>query len=63
MSGASLLAELPDPTAEQIGYALTGNLCRCTGYYSIVRAVERAASMNPGGAPHPEGALAPERGA
>jgi xanthine dehydrogenase iron-sulfur cluster and FAD-binding subunit A len=43
MSGASLLAELPDPTAEQIGQALTGNLCRCTGYYSIVKAVERAA--------------------
>jgi carbon-monoxide dehydrogenase medium subunit len=44
MSGASLLAETPHPTAEQIGYALTGNLCRCTGYYSIVKAVERAAS-------------------
>jgi xanthine dehydrogenase iron-sulfur cluster and FAD-binding subunit A len=48
MSGASLLAELPDPTAEQIGYALTGNLCRCTGYYSIVRAVERAAAASKG---------------
>jgi len=50
MSGASLLAELPHPTAEQIGYALTGNLCRCTGYYSIVKAVERAASLLPLGA-------------
>jgi xanthine dehydrogenase iron-sulfur cluster and FAD-binding subunit A len=49
MSGASLLAELPHPTGEQIGYALTGNLCRCTGYYSIVKAVERAASMMPQG--------------
>jgi carbon-monoxide dehydrogenase medium subunit len=57
MSGASLLAELPDPTAEQIGYALTGNLCRCTGYYSIVRAVERAASVNP------KSTLASEKGA
>ena len=46
MSGASLLAELPHPTVEQIGYALTGNLCRCTGYYSIVKAVERAASTS-----------------
>jgi xanthine dehydrogenase iron-sulfur cluster and FAD-binding subunit A len=44
MSGASLLAEMADPTAEEIGQALTGNLCRCTGYYSIVKAVERAAS-------------------
>jgi xanthine dehydrogenase iron-sulfur cluster and FAD-binding subunit A len=46
MSGASLLAELPDPSAEQIGNALTGNLCRCTGYYSIVKAVERAAAAS-----------------
>ena len=56
MSGASLLAELPHPTAEQIGYALTGNLCRCTGYYSIVKAVERAASMYPKGTLSPGGA-------
>ncbi|MCK4725202.1 MAG: hypothetical protein KAT29_05355 [Anaerolineales bacterium] len=27
--------------------AITGNLCRCTGYYSIVRAIEHAAKMNP----------------
>jgi aerobic-type carbon monoxide dehydrogenase small subunit (CoxS/CutS family) len=46
MSGASLLAELPHPTGEQISHALTGNLCRCTGYYSIVKAVERAASIS-----------------
>ncbi len=43
MSGASLLAEIPQPTSEQIAHALTGNLCRCTGYYTILRAVERAA--------------------
>jgi carbon-monoxide dehydrogenase small subunit len=43
MSGASLLAEKPQPTEEQTKRALTGNLCRCTGYYSILRAVERAA--------------------
>jgi carbon-monoxide dehydrogenase medium subunit len=49
MSGASLLAELSHPTGEQIGYALTGNLCRCTGYYSIVKAVESAASVKPEG--------------
>jgi carbon-monoxide dehydrogenase medium subunit len=43
MSSASLLAEKPKPTEKQTLQALTGNLCRCTGYYSILRAVERAA--------------------
>jgi carbon-monoxide dehydrogenase medium subunit len=43
MAGASLLDEIPHPTREQIVAGLTGNLCRCTGYYKIVRAVEKAA--------------------
>jgi len=43
MAGASLLEEIPHPTREQIVGGLTGNLCRCTGYTKIVRAVERAA--------------------
>jgi carbon-monoxide dehydrogenase medium subunit len=43
MAGASLLDEIPHPTREQIVAGLTGNLCRCTGYYKIVRAIERAA--------------------
>jgi len=42
MAGASLLEEIPHPTREQIVAGLTGNLCRCTGYYKIVRAIERA---------------------
>jgi carbon-monoxide dehydrogenase medium subunit len=42
MSGASLLDEIPHPTREQIIAGLHGNLCRCTGYYKIVRALERA---------------------
>lgn len=42
MAGASLLEEIPHPTREQIIAGLSGNLCRCTGYYKIVRAIERA---------------------
>jgi len=43
MAAASLLEEIPHPTHEQILAGLGGNLCRCTGYYKIVRAVEKAA--------------------
>ena len=43
MAGANLLDEIPRPTREQIIAGLTGNLCRCTGYTKIVRALERVA--------------------
>ncbi|MBZ5496619.1 MAG: FAD binding domain-containing protein [Acidobacteriia bacterium] len=42
MAGASVMDEIPAPTCEQIKAGLVGNLCRCTGYCSIVRAVDRA---------------------
>jgi carbon-monoxide dehydrogenase medium subunit len=39
MAGAKLLEECPQPTQEQVQFSITGNLCRCTGYYQIVQAV------------------------
>jgi carbon-monoxide dehydrogenase small subunit len=43
MSAHALLQRSPDPTEEQIKQALVGNLCRCTGYVRIIRAVRSAA--------------------
>jgi carbon-monoxide dehydrogenase small subunit len=43
MAAVSLLKEQPNPTEDDIRIGLEGNLCRCTGYHNIVRAVEAAA--------------------
>ena len=45
MAAVSLLAENPNPTEEQVREGLEGNLCRCTGYHNIVRAVLAAAGQ------------------
>jgi xanthine dehydrogenase iron-sulfur cluster and FAD-binding subunit A len=47
VSGSALLQENPSPTRDEIKQALTGNLCRCTGYYSIINAIEQAAGCSP----------------
>jgi carbon-monoxide dehydrogenase small subunit len=44
LATVSLLKESPDPSEEEIRHALEGNLCRCTGYQNIVKAVRAAAT-------------------
>ena len=46
MAAVGLLAENPHPTEEQVRTGLEGNLCRCTGYHNIVRAVLAAADAD-----------------
>jgi aerobic carbon-monoxide dehydrogenase small subunit len=53
----ALLADNPDPTEDEVRWALSGNLCRCTGYVNIVRAVRAAAATMRGS----EEAAAPEQ--
>jgi carbon-monoxide dehydrogenase small subunit len=44
LTSVALLADNPDPTPEEIRWAISGNLCRCTGYQNIVKAVQNAAA-------------------
>jgi aerobic carbon-monoxide dehydrogenase small subunit len=41
--GSSLLERNPDPTDEDVRWAISGNICRCTGYVNIVKAIRAAA--------------------
>ena len=44
LTAVALLAENPDPSEEEIRWAISGNICRCTGYQNIVKAVQWAAN-------------------
>jgi aerobic carbon-monoxide dehydrogenase small subunit len=50
MAATDLLERNPDPSEEEVRHALEGNLCRCTGYHNIVKAVLEAAKAGGGGA-------------
>ena len=48
--GTALIEENPDPTEDDIRWAISGNLCRCTGYMNIVKSIEAAAETTREGA-------------
>ena len=50
MTGVAFLKKNPNPTEEDIRRAISGNLCRCTGYVNIVKSVQHAAAKLQGGA-------------
>ena len=50
MTSSALLAQNPHPTEDEIRHAISGNLCRCTGYMNIVKAVQYAADKMAEGA-------------
>ena len=49
--GSALLERNPDPTEEEVRWAISGNLCRCTGYQNIVKAIQAAGAASRTGAP------------
>ena len=54
MAAAGLLAENPSPSEAEVRHALEGNLCRCTGYHNIVKAVMSAGQASAAAATQPE---------
>jgi carbon-monoxide dehydrogenase small subunit len=53
MAAADLIARNPNPSEHDVREALAGNLCRCTGYHNIVKAVRAAAAEMSGGGARP----------
>jgi carbon-monoxide dehydrogenase small subunit len=45
LTGAALLEDNPDPSEDDVRWAISGNLCRCTGYVNIVKAVQHAGEL------------------
>jgi aerobic carbon-monoxide dehydrogenase small subunit len=54
MAAADLIARTPNPSEHDVREALAGNLCRCTGYHNIVKAVRAAAAEMSGAEARPE---------
>ena len=52
--GTALLEQNPNPTEEEIRWAISGNICRCTGYMNIVKAIQHAAALNAAAAKAPK---------
>jgi carbon-monoxide dehydrogenase small subunit len=48
LTAKALLDEVPDPSEDDVRWALSGNLCRCTGYQNIVKSVLSAAQKMQG---------------
>ncbi len=60
MVGTALLESNPDPSEDDIRWAISGNICRCTGYMNIVKAIQHAAAAQRAAAqaPKPEAVTA-----
>jgi len=56
LASKALLDRNPDPTEEEIRWAISGNICRCTGYINIVKAVQHAAKARSAATAAPTGA-------
>ena len=56
--GSALLDRNPDPTEEEIRWAISGNLCRCTGYMNIVKSIKKAGELRREAAAAPVAAAA-----
>jgi aerobic carbon-monoxide dehydrogenase small subunit len=60
--GQALLDRNPDPSEDEIRWAISGNICRCTGYVNIVKSIQHAARLRAGAAAEPEPAAAASGG-